>query len=283
VAPTPSSATLSAAAVVSVPDLAGAASAQAQVQATVRPSLVPAWPQLEPAQWLRAGELAFGLVMLVYAESWGSMRSAALAHGDSLDANRELLALGASNVGAALLQGMAVGAGFSATSANVAAGANCRLAGAVALAVVALVLALALPVLHLLPRPALAVQFRRVGRAPAGRRGARAAGPAAGGAAVLRQRRARRGRCAGPRAPITAVVLSLEESADLDSTAVECLCELDQRLARRGQRLVLARVKDAVRELLARCDAQGLGRGERLHWSVADAVQALAPQRPAGP
>jgi SulP family sulfate permease len=81
-------------------------------------------------------------------------------------------------------------------------------------------------------------------------------------------------RAAGKRAALHTVVLSLEESADLDATAVECLLELNQRLAASGQKLVLARVKDEVRALLARVDPQGLGAPERLFWSVADAARA---------
>jgi len=70
------------------------------------------------------------------------------------------------------------------------------------------------------------------------------------------------------------VILSLEESSDLDSTAVECLQELAQRLRETGQILVLSRVKEQVRDLLQAWDPQGLGTPERMFWSVADAVQA---------
>ena len=70
------------------------------------------------------------------------------------------------------------------------------------------------------------------------------------------------------------VVLSLEETADLDSTAAECLLELDHHLQRQGQRLLLSRVKDPVRELLTRWDPQGLGAQGRMFLSVADAVRA---------
>jgi MFS superfamily sulfate permease-like transporter len=114
-------------------------------------------PDLPKSAWLQAGEL-FGLTVLIVAESWGSMRSLALAHGDdALDPNRELLVLGAVNVGAALVQGMPVGAGFSASSANAAAGARSRWAGAAAFVTVVLALLLALPALPLLPRPVLAI------------------------------------------------------------------------------------------------------------------------------
>ena len=80
---------------------------------------------------------------------------------------------------------------------------------------------------------------------------------------------------AASRANLRCVIVSLEESADLDSTAVECLMELDHRLRATGLQLLLTRVKDPVRELLGRIDAKGLGAPGRMFWSVADAVQAL--------
>lgn len=322
-----------------------------EVGAVQRPNLKLGLPDLPFKDWLRVGELAFGLVVLVFAESWGSMRSMALVHGDVLDANRELMVLGACNVAAALLQGMPVGAGFSASSANAAAGATSRWAGAVALVVIAVALAVALPALHLLPRPVLAVavisalwhalnprpllDLWRVKRDRTLVLGAVIAVLAFGvlhgmliaiGLSVLDAMRrfsqpvvhelgelgssrnfvvldAHQDAAAIPgllilrpeeplffasaervavdvmmrargRADLRTVILSLEESPDLDSTALECLIELDQRLVAAGTALVLTRVKDPVRELLARCDPQGLGGNDRLFWSVADAVLA---------
>ncbi len=75
------------------------------------------------------------------------------------------------------------------------------------------------------------------------------------------------------RSALSTVVLSLEESADLDSTAVECLLELDAALRRINKTLLLTRVKTTVRALLAHWDPQGLGRGDRMFWSVADSVE----------
>ncbi len=77
----------------------------------------------------RLAQLAAPIALIVFAESWGTMRNLALRHGDPLSANRELGALGVANLAAALVQGMPVGAGFSAGSANEAAGATSRLAG----------------------------------------------------------------------------------------------------------------------------------------------------------
>ena len=66
------------------------------------------------------------MLMVLYAESYGSIRSFALKYGDPVSANRDLLALGLANLASALCGGMAVGAGYSATSANEAAGARSR-------------------------------------------------------------------------------------------------------------------------------------------------------------
>ncbi len=318
----------------------------------VGPVAAPTWalhlPDLDRDTWLRVTELAAGLAVLLVAESWGSMRTLALRRGDVLDPNRELMALGVANIGSALLQGMPVGAGFSASMANHGAGAQSRRAGLVALVVIALAIAVALPALHSLPRPVLAVavisalwhalspapllatwRLRRdrlliVGAVLAvlwlgllhGMLAAialslvealrRFSEPVVQELAGLPGTRDFVGReehldalttpgvlILRPQEPLffasaervmselgrrlsssgaQTLVLSLEQSADLDSSAVECLLELDTRLLAAGQRLLLARVKEPVRALLLTCAAQGLGRGERLFWSVADAV-----------
>ena len=240
---------------------------------------------------------------------------------------------------------------FSATSANAAAGATSRWAGAAALAVIVAAIAFALPALHFLPRPVLAVAVisalwhglsarpllavwrmnrdrllivaavaavlvfgvmhgmlvaialsllaalrhfsqpvvHELGELGTTRNfvtlNGQSGAVAVPGLLILRPEEplffASAERVVGEvmtrvrgRAGVQAVVLSLEESADLDSTAVECLVELDHRLRGVGCRLVLARVKEAVRELLGRCDPQSLGQADRMFWSVADAVQA---------
>jgi MFS superfamily sulfate permease-like transporter len=309
-------------------------------------------PQLPPSAWLRAGELAFGLVMLVFAESWGSMRSMALRHGDTLNPDRELMVLGACNVASALFQGMPVGAGFSATSANAAAGAVSRKAGLIALLALVLVVALALPSLQYLPRPVLAVavisalwhalspqpmvalwrmnrdrsllvaavlavfflgvldgMLAAIGLSMLGAM-QRFSQPVVHELGELGTSRnyvdlhAQHGALSKPgllivrpeeplffgsaeramaiilqqvasRTEIHTVVLSLEESADLDSTAVDCLQELRHVLQLKDKQLLLARAKTTVRELLARQDPQGLGASERIFWSVADAVESV--------
>jgi MFS superfamily sulfate permease-like transporter len=75
-----------------------------------------------------------------------------------------------------------------------------------------------------------------------------------------------------------AVVISLEESFDLDSTALEVLIEADAVLCAAGLRVQLARAHDRVRDLLAASGASDLAA--RSSYSVADAVAALALPTP---
>lgn len=116
----------------------------------------PALPLLTHAEWLRIGELGFAMVMILYAESYGSIRSFAMKYGDKVSSNRDLMALGVSNLLSGLFHGMPVGAGYSATSANEAAGANSRLSGWVAAAVVLAIVLTLLPSIALTPVPILA-------------------------------------------------------------------------------------------------------------------------------
>jgi MFS superfamily sulfate permease-like transporter len=116
----------------------------------------PALPVLSRVDWLRLGELGFALVMVLYSESYGSIRGFAIRHGDSVAPNRDLLALGASNLASGLFLGMPVGAGFSGTSANEAAGATSRLAGGIALILLLGVVVTVLPSIALTPEPVLA-------------------------------------------------------------------------------------------------------------------------------
>lgn len=324
------------------------------VGAVAAPAFALHLPALGRDAWLRVGELAVGLVVLLFAESWGSMRSLALRRGDALNADRELFALGAANLACGLLQGMPVGAGFSASVANHGAGAQSRRAGVFACVVVAAAVAVALPALQWLPRPVLAVAvisalwhalsprplvatwqlgrdrlliagaviavlvlgllhgmlasialslvealrrfsqpvLHELGALPGtrnfvNRTEQRNAEPVPG-ALILRPQEplffASAERVMAEAASRLAasgaatLVLSLEESADLDSTAFECLMELDLRLARRGRRLLLARVKEPVRALLRANAPNGLGLEERQFWSVADAAAAISPQ-----
>ncbi|MCK9689160.1 SulP family inorganic anion transporter [Scleromatobacter humisilvae] len=116
----------------------------------------PSLPALSQGQWISLAELSLALVLLVFAESYGAIRTMAFKHGDAVDPNRDLFAFGVSNLLSGLIHGLPVGAGFSATAANEAAGATSRKSAWIAgLVVLALVLA-CLPWIELTPQPVLA-------------------------------------------------------------------------------------------------------------------------------
>jgi hypothetical protein len=68
------------------------------------------------------------------------------------------------------------------------------------------------------------------------------------------------------------VVFSLEESPDLDGTALECLGEFAAWLAGRKIELRVARLKEASRDALMRADFGALPAGGLDYSSVDDAV-----------
>ena len=314
--------------------------------------VLPVWPT--SGQWLPSIELAAALLLVLYAESYGAIRAFALKHGDPVEANRDLLVIGVANALSGLLHGMPLGAGYSGTSANEAAGARSRLAGLVAAASVLLMVLLLLRWIERIPEPVLAaivihavskswrlsvfkpyLQWKRdrlvalaavvavltlgilngllvaiafslvmllrqlatprlsvLGQLPgshdfvdiaehpsaqeqAGMLILRPEEPLffANAESVLALARQRVDEHAGTRV----VVLSLEESSDLDSTALESLADFTTWLSARDISLRVARLKDAVRELLLRAALPQLLPQALDFWSVQDAVLAVAP------
>jgi MFS superfamily sulfate permease-like transporter len=75
------------------------------------------------------------------------------------------------------------------------------------------------------------------------------------------------------------IVLSLEESPDLDSTAIEALGELSAWLQKRGMELRVARLKESARDALSRAQLVQLPAGALDYSSVDDAVrgECVAP------
>ena len=310
----------------------------------------PALPRLGWSDYSRLAQYAVPLVLILFAESWGTIRTLALRHGDGVDPNREIGALGLANLASAVVQGMPVGAGFSAGSASEAAGATSRMAGLFAASGLVALLLFAMPLVAMLPEPVLAavviaalvhaldpapfVRLWRLDRDQYVAIGA-ALGVLAFGvldgmllaillslAALLQRlaapRVARLGRLADghdyvdlarhsdavapphiaiwrPTAPlffanaermlalvangsradptIRAVILSLEESYDLDSTALDALIAFDSTMAKANLRVQLARLHDRARDLLAAAGDTDLDH--RSSYSVDDAVVAL--------
>lgn len=315
-------------------------------------TFMPAVPDPARIPWsetLPQLQLALPLALILLAESWGTLRALSLRHGEPLEAGRELTALGLANLAALGVQGMPVGAGFSAGSAAEASGARTRWTAGIAAAGLLLLVLAARPLIALVPQPVIAAvvivallhaldpgplarlwrldrdQYVGTGAAlgvlmlgvldgmlfaiglsilalvqrlalpniaELGRVGDGhefvdmsrhpEAQPAPGVAiyrptetlffanaervfAMIDQRLAHE-----PAA--TCVVLSLEESFDIDSTALDALIEFDTDLRAEGRRLWLARLHDRVRDALTMAGAAELVSHSR--FSVDSTVAA---------
>jgi MFS superfamily sulfate permease-like transporter len=117
---------------------------------------LPAFARPASGQWLPLVEFALALMFILYAESYSSIRTYALKHDDPVQPNRDLIALGVANVVSGAFHGTPVGAGYSGTSANEAAGAQSRAAGLYAAATVLALVLLFLPWIERIPEPVLA-------------------------------------------------------------------------------------------------------------------------------
>ena len=113
------------------------------------------WPEFDPQflQPLFGG--ALGVTLVSFCNAMVVARSFAAKNGYEIDADRELSALGASQLAAGLCQGFAVSGTESRTAMNHAMGGKSQVAGLVAAAVMAAVLLFLATPLHYLPKAAL--------------------------------------------------------------------------------------------------------------------------------
>jgi len=120
----------------------------------VPPGLPPlALPRLSLAEQLWPA--ALGIALMSFAESVASARTAQKQDDAPVNANRELLALGAANVAASLAGGMPSGGGASQTAIANAAGARSQMAQWVNAGAVLATLLFLSQVIGLMPKPAL--------------------------------------------------------------------------------------------------------------------------------
>lgn len=115
-------------------------------------------PQLPGVGWDAIPQLAtgaLGIALLVFAEAVGPGQALAKEHGYQIDTDRELVAIGAANVGAGLFQGFSIGASLSKSAANDEAGARTSWSLVVAAAATALVALFLTPLFRDLPEAAL--------------------------------------------------------------------------------------------------------------------------------
>jgi MFS superfamily sulfate permease-like transporter len=98
---------------------------------------------------------AAGIIFLAAGESLGTARAYAAQHREPLDADQELIALGASNVASSLAQGFVVDASLSTTATSENAGAQTQLSALVTAAMVVVTLLFLAPLFANLPNAVL--------------------------------------------------------------------------------------------------------------------------------
>ena len=99
----------------------------------------PKWPAVGLQAWWLLLPGALGLALVNFAEAIGPARSFASTHKYKMDANQELIGLGAANFGAGLFQGFPIGSSLSKSAANDRAGAHSQMSGIIAAGVTVLV------------------------------------------------------------------------------------------------------------------------------------------------
>jgi SulP family sulfate permease len=99
---------------------------------------------------------SLGVMVIAFAEGLGAAKTYAAKEGYEIDANRELLGLGAANIGAGLSSGMVVSGSLSKTAVNASAGGKSQLAGLVTAVLVVVTLLFLTGLFEDLPEATLA-------------------------------------------------------------------------------------------------------------------------------
>jgi SulP family sulfate permease len=123
----------------------------------VPPGLPPlTLPTFELSTWRILLPAALTISFVGYLQSIAVAKTLAAKRQETVGVNRELVALGAANLGAAFTGGFPVTGGFSRSVVNDSAGANTPLAGIITAGLMGLVLVLMTPAFYFLPTAALA-------------------------------------------------------------------------------------------------------------------------------
>jgi SulP family sulfate permease len=88
-------------------------------------------PNVAAGDYLKVAAGAVGIVLVGFAEGLGAAKTYAAREGYDIDANRELVGLGAANLGAGLSSGMVINGSLSKTAVNGGAGARSQVSGLV--------------------------------------------------------------------------------------------------------------------------------------------------------
>jgi SulP family sulfate permease len=115
----------------------------------------PALPDISASDVMLLIVGGLGITAVAFAEAVGPARGFAAEHGYEIDENRELVGIGAANLGAGLFQGFPIGSSLSKSAANDGAGAKTPMSLIVAAIATALVALFLTDTLTNLPEPAL--------------------------------------------------------------------------------------------------------------------------------
>jgi high affinity sulfate transporter 1 len=98
---------------------------------------------------------AVALALIAFAESIAGARTFAAKHGYEVDADQELVALGAANLGAGLLQGFSVDASLSRSAVADSSGVKSQMSGIILFVFLVVTMLLLMPLFHDLPEAVL--------------------------------------------------------------------------------------------------------------------------------
>lgn len=113
-------------------------------------------PDLSLHQYLEMVGSGVGVLLIGFAEGLGAAKTYAAKEGYEIDANRELVGMGASNVGSGLMGGMVVNGSLSKTAVNGSAGAKSQVSGLVVAALTVVTLLFLTGLFEKLPEAVLA-------------------------------------------------------------------------------------------------------------------------------
>ena len=123
----------------------------------IQPGLPPlGLPDVGSVDYLKLAPAAVGILLVGFAEGLGAAKTYAARQHYEVDANRELVGVGAANLGAGLSSGMVVSGSLSKTAVNGAAGARTQLSGLVVAALTIITLLTLTGLFQRLPQATLA-------------------------------------------------------------------------------------------------------------------------------
>ena len=111
---------------------------------------------MSAGRYLDVAPAAVGVMLIAFAEGLGAAKTYAAKNHYEIDANRELIGLGAANLGSGLSSGMVVNGSLSKTAVNASAGARSQLSGLVVAALTIVTLLFLTGLFEELPEATLA-------------------------------------------------------------------------------------------------------------------------------